>query len=188
MISFHYIFHGNFIPGRYISMSSELKHFRNAVFGMNKDAVKRCEELKEITDESMRMVAYDTVICDVIPVRVYYYFNEEGQLFYGGYLVKRLVLSDEEAEGFYTIIASSLVNKYGDPVNISEVSNGDGSASDFNVKMIGNTTYKHLKWYEWWNPQFRVELAVIRNEHSNVLAVNYKSNEFTGEMSGSKGL
>jgi len=169
-------------------MFTEMKHFRNATFGMNKDAVIQCEELNEITDESMKMLAYDTILCDVIPVRVYYYFNEEGQLFYGGYLVRKLVLSDEEAEGFYTILANSLVSKYGDPVHITEVSNGDGSAADFNIKIIGNTTYRHLKWYEWWKPQYRVELALLRNEYGNVLAVNYKSSEFTGEMASGKGL
>ncbi len=167
-------------------MYSDYKHFRNAIFGINKEAVIQCEELKEIIDESIRMVAYDTILCDVIPVRVYYYFNEEGQLFYGGYLVKKLFISDEEAERLYTILANSLVTKYGEPVNCAEVSNGDGSTSDFNIKMIGNTTYKYLKWYEWWKPQFRVELVLLRYDHSNVVAVNYKSSEFIGEMADSR--
>lgn len=88
--------------------------FRNTRWGMTRAEVKKVENAKFLTDD--KFLIYNTLLNNINTL-IYYYFNENGLLYFAVYSLQPKHSNDNFHINDFNNLESLLIDKYGDPIS-----------------------------------------------------------------------
>lgn len=146
--------------------------FRNTVWEMRKDEVKKCEDA-EFVDENEEGIAYEDTLLNLNTI-ILYNFDSDGKLYRAGYLITEKHSYENSYIDDYNSLLCALKEKYGTPEDEKTIWRDDlykDNPEDWGFAVsLGHLIYKS----NWETDETKITLGLTGDNYECTLVVQYE--------------